>query len=78
MWAIQKVNSVYFRHLMYEQGRAHTCKVAHMTHCLLNHHITGHLVFVLFSTECIMMCPVIENAASCEIRAVTYLPCAKT
>jgi hypothetical protein len=41
-----------------------------MTHCLVNHHITGHLVFVLVSTEWVMMCPAIDNLASCEICAV--------
>jgi hypothetical protein len=41
-----------------------------MTHCLLNHHITGHLVFVLVSTEWAMMCPVINNTSNCEISAV--------
>jgi hypothetical protein len=42
-----------------------------VTHCLVNHHITGHLVFVLISTEWLMMCPVIDNPTSCKIRAVT-------
>jgi hypothetical protein len=41
-----------------------------MTHCLVNYHITGHMVFVLVSTERVMMCPAIDNPASCEIRAV--------
>jgi hypothetical protein len=41
-----------------------------MTHCLVNHHITGHLVFVLVSTECVMMCPVIDSPASCKICTV--------
>jgi hypothetical protein len=41
-----------------------------MTHCLVNQHITGHLMFVLVSTEGDMMCPTIDNPASCEIRAV--------
>jgi hypothetical protein len=39
-----------------------------MTHCLVNHYITGHEVFVLVSAEGVMMCPVIDNPASCEIR----------
>jgi hypothetical protein len=41
-----------------------------MTHCLVNHHITGRLVFVLVSTEWVMMCPIIDNPGICEIRAV--------
>ena len=41
-----------------------------MSHCLVNHHITGHLLFVLVSTELVMMCPVTDNPANCEIRAV--------
>jgi hypothetical protein len=40
-----------------------------MTHCLVNHHITGHLVFVVVSTESVIMCPVIDNPTSFEIRA---------
>jgi hypothetical protein len=40
-----------------------------MTHCLVNHHITGHLVFVLVCTELFMMCPAIDSPTSCEIRA---------
>jgi hypothetical protein len=28
-----------------------------MTHCLVNHHTRGHIVFVLVSTECVMVCP---------------------
>jgi transposase len=39
----------------------------HMTHYLINHHITGHLVFVLVSRVWVMMCP-----ASCEIHAVIH------
>jgi hypothetical protein len=41
-----------------------------MTHCLVNHHIIGNLVFVLVSTECVIMCPAIDKPASCETRAV--------
>jgi hypothetical protein len=44
-----------------------------MSHCLANHHITGHLVFVFVSTELVMMvmmCPVIDNPTSSEIRPV--------
>jgi hypothetical protein len=41
-----------------------------MIHCLVNHHITGHLVFVLVSTERVRMRPAIDNSASCEIRSV--------
>jgi hypothetical protein len=52
-----------------ERERARACEVAHMTHCLVNHHITGHLVFVLVSTERVMTCPAIDNPASCKIRA---------
>jgi hypothetical protein len=48
-----------------------------MIHCLVNYHITGHLVFVLVSTEEVMMCPVIDNPTSCEICAVTCFLCAK-
>jgi hypothetical protein len=40
-----------------------------MTHCLVNRNITGHLLFVLVSQERVMMCPAIDNPASCEIRA---------
>jgi hypothetical protein len=32
-----------------------------MTHCLVNHHITGHIVFVLVSTEYVMLCPATDN-----------------
>jgi hypothetical protein len=42
-----------------------------MTHCLVNHHINGHLVFVLVSTEWFMMCAAIDNPASCEIHAIS-------
>jgi hypothetical protein len=38
-----------------------------MTHCLVNHHITGQLVFVPVPTEWVMTCPVIDNLASCKI-----------
>jgi hypothetical protein len=41
-----------------------------MTHCLVNSHITGHIVFVLVSTESVMMCLAVDNHASCEISAV--------
>jgi hypothetical protein len=41
-----------------------------MTYCHVNHHITGHVMFVLVSTERVMMCSAIDNSASCEIRAV--------
>jgi hypothetical protein len=41
-----------------------------MTHCLVNHHITGHIVFVLVSIEWVLMCPTIDNPTSCEVRAV--------
>jgi hypothetical protein len=42
-----------------------------MSHCLVNHHITGHLVFVpvcLYRVS--MMCPVVDNPASCEVHTV--------
>jgi hypothetical protein len=47
-----------------------------MTHCLINHHITGHLVIVLVSTEW-HMCLTTDNSASCEIHAVIRLIHAK-
>jgi hypothetical protein len=43
-----------------------------MTHCLVNHHITGHLVFVLVSTERVMMYLATDNPAICEIHAVIH------
>jgi hypothetical protein len=43
--------------------------------CLVNHHITGHLVSVLVSTERVMMCPVTDNPAGSKICAATrFLP----
>jgi hypothetical protein len=39
--------------------------------------MTGHLVFVLVSTELVMMCPVIDSPTSCEIHTVIYLLHAK-
>jgi hypothetical protein len=48
-----------------------------MTQCLVNHHTTGHLVFVLVSTELVMMCPANDNPASCEIRVATRFLSAK-
>jgi hypothetical protein len=74
--AIWKVTSVYFRQLMKEQRRAHACKVVSWL-CLVNHHITGQLMFVLFSTEWVMMCPVIDNLASCEIHTAIHFLHAK-
>jgi hypothetical protein len=47
-----------------------------MTHCLVSHH-TGDLVFVLVSTEKVIMCPTIDNTASCEICAVIRILHAK-
>jgi hypothetical protein len=41
-----------------------------MTHCFANHHITGHLVFVLGSKDLVMMCLATDNPTSCEMRAV--------
>jgi hypothetical protein len=35
-----------------------------MTHCLVNYHISGHLVSVLVSAECVIMYPAIANHAS--------------
>jgi hypothetical protein len=32
--------------------------------------MTGHLVFVLVSTDGVMRCPAIDNPASCEIRVL--------
>jgi hypothetical protein len=43
-----------------------------MTHCLVNHHVTGHLVFILISTEWVMMCLAIDNPTSCEICALMF------
>jgi hypothetical protein len=43
-----------------------------MTHCLVNHHITGHVMFVLVSVEWVMTCPATDNSASCEIRALIH------
>jgi hypothetical protein len=37
-----------------------------MTNCLVNHHITGHLVFVLVSTERVTICPTIDNPAAAK------------
>jgi hypothetical protein len=44
-----------------------------MNLCLIYHYITGHLVFVLVSTEGVMMCPMIYNLASCKVHAVIHL-----
>jgi hypothetical protein len=53
-----------------------------MTHCLVNHHdklydglqgndhVTCHLVFVVVSTEWVMMSPAIGNPITCEICTV--------
>jgi hypothetical protein len=49
-----------------------------MIHYLVNHHITGHLVFVLVSTVRDMSCPAIDNPTSCEIRALIRSLHAKT
>jgi hypothetical protein len=37
-----------------------------MSHCLVKLHITDHLVFVLVSTELLMMCPAIDNPTNCK------------
>jgi hypothetical protein len=39
--------------------------------------MTGHIVFVLVSIEQVIMCPVIDNPASCEIRDGIHFICAK-
>jgi hypothetical protein len=44
-----------------------------MAHCLVNHHIIGHLVFVLVSTEEVMMCPAIPNQVSSKIHADIHI-----
>jgi hypothetical protein len=49
----------------------------HMTHCLVNHNITDHLVFVIGSAGSVMMCCVIGNFASCKICAVIHFLHAK-
>jgi hypothetical protein len=41
-----------------------------MTHCLVNHHITGHPVFVLVSSERVILCPAMDNPASCKVPVV--------
>jgi hypothetical protein len=43
-----------------------------MINCLVNHHLTGNLVYVHISKESVMMSPMIDNPASCEIRTVTH------
>jgi hypothetical protein len=67
---IRKVVSVYFRQLMKERGRVRACDVASPTHCTVNDNLTGHLVFVLVSTEWVTMYPAIDNPATWEIRVV--------
>jgi hypothetical protein len=49
-----------------------------MTLCLVNHDINDHLVFVLVCTEWLIVCPAINNPASCEIRALIRYLHAKT
>jgi hypothetical protein len=44
---------------------------------LINHRITGHLVFVLVSAEWVM-CSLIDNSASCKICAVIHVFVLKT
>jgi hypothetical protein len=41
-----------------------------MNHFLVNHHITGHLLFVLVFAGWVMMCPATDNPARCEIHTV--------
>jgi hypothetical protein len=49
--AIRKVNSDYFRQIMWE-GEELTCaEVASQDSLLVNHHITGYLMFLLVSAE---------------------------
>jgi hypothetical protein len=38
-----------------------------MPHCLVKHHITDYLAFVLASTGTVMMCPANDNPVSCRI-----------
>jgi hypothetical protein len=45
-----------------------------MTPCLVSHHITGLVVFVLVSAERVMMCTVFDNPANCEIRSIIRFP----
>jgi hypothetical protein len=40
-----------------------------VAHCLVNHNVSGHLVFVLVSTE-FVMCPAINYPASRKISTV--------
>jgi hypothetical protein len=61
--AIQKVTNV-------GAGESSCMHGSIMAHCLENHHITGHLVFVLVSPECVIMCPMIGNPTRCEISTV--------
>jgi hypothetical protein len=42
-----------------------------MSPCLVNHHRTGHPVFVV-CTEQVVMCPVIHNPASFEVCTVIH------
>jgi hypothetical protein len=45
-----------------------------MTYCLLNHYITGHLMFHLVSIGSFILFSAISNPASCDIRAfISYL-----
>jgi hypothetical protein len=48
-----------------------------MTHCLVNDHITDHLVFVLVSTEWDMMCSSIDSPSNYEIRSIIRFLLAK-
>jgi hypothetical protein len=48
-----------------------------VTNRLINHHITGHLVFVLVSTEWVMLCPLIDNPAIYKICVVIHFLQAK-
>jgi hypothetical protein len=49
-----------------------------MNHCLVNHYIICHLMFVLVSPELVMMCPSIDNSVRCEIRAVDLFLASKS
>jgi hypothetical protein len=44
---------------------AHVRKL-YMTHCLINNHIPGHIVFVLVSRKQIMMCPAKDKHVSIQ------------
>jgi hypothetical protein len=49
-----------------------------MPHCLVTHQITGHVVFVIVSTERGMTCSLIDNPASSKICIVNHFVCTKS